>query len=266
MVLSVVAGYLAVGGVSGFFAGLLGIGGGIILVPALLWLLSANGYPAAYVFQAALATSMATILFTAISSLRAHHARGTVVWPIVHVFTPGVLLGASLGSALARYVPVFGLTVFFCIFVLCVALQMGLNLKPRPGRSLPRRAAQMGVAAVIGAVSALVAVGGGAMTVPFLVWCNVPIQRAIGTSAAIGLPIAIGGTVGYVINGWQIQDLPSGSVGFVFLPALLWTVLASALTAPLGARVVAWLPVGVLKRVFAVLLLGVAVYTIARLR
>ncbi|MFN3988021.1 MAG: sulfite exporter TauE/SafE family protein [Rhodocyclaceae bacterium] len=263
--LSAALGYLAVGGVSGFFAGLLGIGGGIILVPALVWLLAANGYPAEYVFQAALGTSMATILFTAASSLRAHHAHGAVIWPILRVFAPGVLVGAMLGSVLARYVPVVGLTIFFCTFLLFVALQMGLDFKPRPGRDLPAWPGQFGVATGIGVVSALVAVGGGAMTVPFLVWCNVPIRRAIGTSAAVGLPIAVGGSLGYVVNGLSIPSLPSGSLGFVFLPALLWTVLASALTAPLGAWAVARLPAQVLKRIFAVLLIGVAIYMAMRL-
>ena len=263
--LSTVMGYLAVGAVSGFFAGLLGIGGGIVLVPALVWLLAGNGYPAEFVFQAALGTSMATILFTAASSLRAHHARGAVMWPIVRIFAPGVLIGALFGSVLVRHIPTFSLTVVFCAFLLFVALQMGLELKPRAGRLLPAWPGLLAVAGGIGVMSSLVAVGGGAMTVPFLVWCNVSIRHAIGTSAAVGLPIAVGGSLGYVIGGWPIASLPAGSLGFVYLPALLWTVLASALTAPLGARAVAKLPARVLRRIFALLLIGVAVYMLSRL-
>jgi uncharacterized membrane protein YfcA len=258
MSLATVAGYLAIGGVSGFFAGLLGIGGGIILVPALLVALGAAGFPPALIFQAALGTSMATILFTAASSLRSHHAYGAVRWPVVRNFAPGVLLGTGLGSVVARHVPTGGLTVFFCLFLIFMAVQMGLGLKPKPGRVLPGWMGQSAAALGIGLVSSLVAIGGGAMTVPFLVWCNVPVRQAIGTSAAVGLPIAFGGTLGYMINGWFVAGLPEGSIGFVYLPALAWTVLASALTAPVGARAANRLPGVLLRRVFAGLLLLVA--------
>lgn len=253
------AGYLAIGSVSGFFAGLLGIGGGIILVPALLVVFQATGFPEAYMFQTALGTSMATIVLTALSSLRAHHARGAVRWPVVLNFTPGVLLGTALGTFIVRHVSTEALTLVFASFVLFVALQMGVGFTPSPGRSLPGRAGQILAASIIGMISALVAVGGGAMTVPFLLWRRVPVREAIGTSAAVGLPIALGGTLGYVINGWTVEGLPSGSLGFVYLPALVWTMIAAALSAPLGARAAHRLPGRTLRRVFAVVLAIIAV-------
>jgi uncharacterized membrane protein YfcA len=253
-----VAGYLAIGSVSGFFAGLLGIGGGIILVPALLLVLEATGFPAERMFQTALGTSMATILLTSLSSLRAHHARGAVRWPVVINFTPGVLLGTALGTLIARHVSTEGLTMFFACFVLFVALQMGLGFTPGPGRALPGRPGQILVASGIGVLSALVAIGGGAMTVPFLLWCNTPVREAIGTSAAVGFPIAFGGTLGYIINGWTVPGLPTGSLGFVYLPALVWTMIAAGLLAPLGARAAHHLPGRTLRRVFAVMLALIA--------
>ena len=253
-----VGGYLLIGTVSGFFAGLLGIGGGIILVPALLVAFGFAGFPQAVIFQVALGTSMATILFTALSSLRSHHQHGAVLWAVVRNFTPGVLVGTALGTLIARHVSTPGLTAFFALFLIAVAIQLGLGLKPKPGRILPGRLGQAVAGTVIGIVSALAAVGGGAMTVPFLTWCNVPIRNSIGTAAAVGFPIALGGTVGYIVNGWTAAALPAGSLGFVYLPALLWTVLAGMLTAPLGARAAHVLPAATLRRVFAALLLIVA--------
>lgn len=258
MSLTLIPIYLLIGCASGFFAGLLGIGGGIILVPALLLAFGLEGFPPQFIFQAALGTSMATILFTAVASLRSHHRHNSVMWPVVRSFTPGVLAGTALGTLIARHVPTAGLTAFFALFLILVAAQMGLGVRAKAGRVLP---GSFGVALVgvgIGVVSALAAVGGGAMTVPFLSWCNCDIRKAIGTAAAVGFPIAVGGTLGYVINGWTAGGLPEGSLGFVYLPALVWTVLAGALMAPLGARATSVLPALVLRRIFAVLLIIVA--------
>jgi uncharacterized membrane protein YfcA len=260
-----VGSYLAIGSVSGFFAGLLGIGGGIILVPALLVAFGAADFPPSAIFQAALGTSMATILFTALSSLRSHHGHGAVMLPVVLNFTPGVLAGTALGTVIARHVPTAGLTAFFSLFLIAVAVQLGLGIRPKAGRMLPGRAGQGLAGLVIGVVSALAAVGGGAMTVPFLSWCNCPIRKAIGTAAAVGFPIALGGTLGYIVNGWDVAALPAGRLGFVYLPALLWTVLAGVVTAPFGARAAHVLPALVLRRVFAVLLLLVAAKMLANL-
>ncbi|MFZ5511463.1 MAG: sulfite exporter TauE/SafE family protein [Pseudomonadota bacterium] len=243
--------YLGVGAVAGFFAGLLGIGGGIVMVPVLALLFELGGMPRDYIFQLALGTSMAAILFSSLASLRAHHRHGAVIWSVVGRITPGILLGTALGTALARHVPTRSLALFFAAFVVFVALQMTLNFRPTPSRSLPGPMGLTAVGVGIGIVSSLVAIGGGAMTVPFLTWCNVRVRDAIGTSAAVGFPIALGGTVGYIANGLTAPGLPGGSLGFIYLPALVWILAASVFAAPLGARTAHRLPVATLKRIFA---------------
>lgn len=247
--------YLLTGAVAGFFAGLLGVGGGVVVVPMLTVLFTWQGFPAREVVHLALGTSMATILFTSMSSLRAHHAHHAVLWPVVRDLTPGVLFGTLLGAQLAGRISSQALSIFFVSFMILVAIQMIANLRPKPSRSLPGRAGLGVTGTLIGGVASLAAMGGGALTVPYLIWCNVRPHSAIGTSAAVGLPIAIGGTLGYVWNGWGHPDLPTGSLGFVFLPALGIILVASVLTAQVGARLAHRLPIKVLKRAFAGLLL-----------
>jgi uncharacterized membrane protein YfcA len=251
--------YIGLGLFTGFSAGLLGIGGGLVMVPALTMMFAAQpGFPADEALHMALGTSMATIVFTALSSLRTHHQHGAVLWKVVRQITPGILVGTLLGTLFASRISAKPLAIFFTGFVCFVALQMVLNLKPRPSRQLPETAGVFAVGIGIGSISALVAIGGGAFTVPFLTWCNVRIQKAIGTSAAVGFPIAVGGSLGYIYNGWGHADLPASSLGFVYLPALAWLIPPSMLMAPLGARLAHRLPVATLKRVFAGLLIALA--------
>lgn len=250
--------YLLTGAVAGFFAGLLGVGGGVIVVPVLGMLFVGLGFPADEVLHLALGTSMAAILFTSVSSLRAHHAHGAVLWPALRGLTPGVLAGTLFGAQLAARISSRALAIFFVVFMLFVAVQMLANFRPPPSRRLPGRLGLAATGLGIGAVSSLAAIGGGALTVPFLIWCNVRPHSAIGTSAAVGLPIAIGGSIGYVWNGWGHAGLPPGSLGFIYLPALGCILAASVLTAPLGARLAHRLPVRTLKRVFAGLLVLLA--------
>ncbi|MCG2575619.1 sulfite exporter TauE/SafE family protein [Dechloromonas sp. XY25] len=253
--LAAIAAYLLTGAVAGFFAGLLGVGGGVVVVPVLTMVFAAQGFPANEVLHLALGTSMATILFTSLSSLRAHHAHQAVLWPVMRRLTPGILAGTLLGAQLAARISSRALSIFFVAFMLMVAFQMVANLRPKPTRSLPGRAGLGVVGGLIGAIASLAAMGGGALTVPYLIWCNVRPHQAIGTSAAVGLPIALGGTVGYVWNGWPHPELPAGSLGFVYLPALAVILLASVMMAPMGARLAHRLPIKVLKRIFAGLLL-----------
>ncbi len=248
-------GYLALGAVAGFFAGLLGVGGGAIMVPVLALMFAAQGFPEVHLMHLALGTSLAAIIFTSISSLRAHHRHGAVIWPIVRAIAPGIVVGTLAGAQVAAKVPTRPLAIFFAIFIGYVAVQMLLNIKPKPSRELPGRAGMFGVGAFIGGISALVAIGGGSLSVPFMAWCNVKMHNAIGTSAAIGLPIALAGTAGYLIGGYGATQLPPGSVGFIYLPALVACVVTSMLLAPLGARVAHTLPVATLKKVFALVLI-----------
>ena len=250
--------YLLTGACAGFFAGLLGVGGGVIVVPILGMLFAGLGFPADEVLHLALGTSMAAILFTSLSSLRAHHAHGAVLWPALRGLTPGVLAGTLFGAQLAARISSRALAILFVGFMFFVAAQMLANFRPPPSRRLPGRLGLAAAGLGIGAVSSLTAIGGGALTVPFLIWCNVRPHTAIGTSAAVGMPIAIGGSIGYVWNGWGHAGLPQGSIGFIYLPALGCILAASVLTAPLGARLAHRLPVRTLKRVFAGLLVLLA--------
>jgi uncharacterized membrane protein YfcA len=247
--------YLATGIFAGFLAGLLGVGGGLVIVPVLAFIFAAQGFPAAQVMHLALGTSLASIMFTSISSLRAHHAHGAVNWLVVRGITPGIVAGTLLGTVLAAQLSSNFLKGFFVLFVYYVAAQMLLNIKPRPSRQLPGWGGMFGAGGVIGGISSLVGIGGGTLSVPFMTWCNVKMHQAIGTSAAIGFPIAAAGAVGYVLNGLGANGLPEYSLGFIYLPALAGLVLASVLTAPLGARLAHRLPVPQLKKVFAALLI-----------
>lgn len=243
--------YLGLGAVAGLFAGLLGIGGGIVMVPALALLFAAQGFPATHLMHLALGTAMATIIFTSLASLRAHHARDAVLWPVVKRLSAGIVIGALLGAQLAAQLPTRPLAIIFTIFMTYVAAQLLLDRKPRPSRELPGPLGLFGTGVGIGGLSALVSIGGGSLVVPFLVACNVRMHQAIGTSAATGLPIALAGTAGYILAAHGAGDLPAGSFGFIHLPALIGTAGASVLFAPLGAKLAHRLPVAALKKIFA---------------
>lgn len=250
--------YIGLGLFTGFFAGLLGIGGGSLMVPVLVMFFTAQGFPGGEVMHLALGTSMAAIFFTSIASVRAHHRHGAVIWPIVFKIAPGIILGTVLGTRIASLVPTKALGLIFTVFIAYVSVQMIINFKPQPHRDMPGMIGTGLVGAFIGGISCLVAIGGGVLSVPFMTWCNVRMQNAIGTSAAIGFPIALGGALGYIWNGWSVANLPAGSLGFVYVPAVIGVVVASVLTAPLGARQTHQMPVKTLKRIFAVILLALA--------
>lgn len=252
--LEVVALYLAVGAVAGVLAGLLGIGGGLVIVPMLVFCLELQKQPQELIMHLALGTSMASIMFTSVSSFMAHHRRGAVDWSVVRRIVAGILVGAFLGAYVAAWLSTEALKIFFVIFLYYVCYQMLTGKKPKASRQMPGPAGMFGAGGVIGAVSSLVGIGGGTLSVPFMVWHNIPIHRAIGTSAAIGFPIAVAGTVGYVVNGWGLPTLPPYSLGYVSLTALVSIAVMSVLTAPLGVRLAHSLPVDRLKRVFAVVL------------
>jgi uncharacterized membrane protein YfcA len=251
-------GYLATGAVVGFFAGMLGIGGGALMVPLLVWLFEAQQLPREQVLHLAVGTGMATILFTSVSSMRAHAARGAVRWDIVRAIAPGILIGGLAGSAVAAVVPQRLFAALFVATVYAAAINIFLDRKPNPSRTLPGRLGIFGVGAAISGVSAFAAVGGAFMAVPFMVWCNVPMLHAIGTAAAIGFPIAAAGSVGYITSGLLAGGLPEWSLGYVYLPALAGVTVASMLMAPVGAAVAHRLPTRLLRRVFAVLMFSVA--------
>ncbi len=251
--------YLLTGAFVGFFAGLLGIGGGLIIVPVLISIFTAQDFPPDRIIHLALGTTMATIIFTSAASLHTHHQHRAVDWQIVKNITPGIFLGTFSGAALASSMTGQLLSIIFVIFIFYAATQMLLQFRPNPIFQLPGKTGLFFVGSVIGALSSLVAIGGGLLSVPFLTLCNVKLQHAIGTAAAIGFPIALAGTVGYIANGYiQSEILPKYSLGYVYLPALAWLVLASMLTAPLGARLTHSTKTAILRTIFVVLLYSLA--------
>ncbi len=246
--------YFGVGAVAGGLAGLLGVGGGVVIVPMLMYCFTLQHVSYDQIMHLALGTSLASIMFTSIASFMAHHRRGAVHWDIVRRIAVGILLGTFLGSCLAAKLSTVFLSIFFVAFLFYVALEMIMDRKPNESRHLPGTLGMFGVGNVIGAVSSFVGIGGGLLSVPFMIWCNIPVHHAIGTSAAIGFPIALAGAIGYVYAGFHAPHLPDYSLGFVYLPGLAGIVCASVFTAPLGAQLAHRLPMKRLKQVFAALL------------
>lgn len=251
---------LCLGTFSGFMAGLLGVGGGMIIVPFLTAIFTWQGLVAPeYIVHSAIATAMATIVFTSLSSMRAHHKRGGVIWSIVLQFTPGIIVGGFLsGTVIFRWLDMAWLSLVFALFVYYSAYNMLRNKKPKPSRQLPGPLGMAGMGVVIGLISGLVGAGGGFLSVPFMVWSNVPIKNAVSTSAAIGFPIAVANSIAYIIGGWSLLGISDGMIGYLYWPALLVLILMSTIFAPIGAKYAHSLPVDKLKKIFACLLFVVA--------
>jgi uncharacterized membrane protein YfcA len=256
-----IAELLLLGSATGFLAGLLGIGGGMLLVPFLTMILAHRGVPADLAVKMAIATSMSTILFTSLSSVRAHHKRGAVRWDLVRGLAPGIVIGGLLaGAGVFALLKGAWLAIFFALFVGFSATQMLRNKKPAASRQMPGLAGQLAAGGVIGFLSGLVGAGGGFVSVPFMTWCNVKIHNAVATSAALGFPIALANTLGYVIGGWSLPPALPGATGYLYLPALIVVASISVLLAPLGARTAHAMNIAQLKRVFAALLYALAGY------
>ena len=246
---------------TGFLAGLLGIGGGMLMVPFVTIIMSNRGVAPDLAVKMAIATSMATIMFTSVSSVWAHHKRGAVRWDIVKRLSPGIVAGSLVGS-LGIFALLKGayLAIFFGLFVGFSATQMFLDKKPEPSRHLPGTSGLLAAGSLIGFLSGLVGAGGAFISVPFMTWCNVAIRNAVATSAALGFPIAVANVFGYIISGFSVQNLPAGAFGYIWLPALAVIAVCSFLMAPLGAKAAHTLPIGKLKRIFASILYVLAVY------
>lgn len=260
MDISLIAGLLVLGAAVGFAAGLLGIGGGMLLVPFMTMILTAKAFPEEHVIHMAIATSLATIMFTSLSSVRAHHARGALRWDIVKLLAPGILLGSWIGPWIGAQMNASALALSFAVFVAFSATQMLLDKKPSASRDLPGTPGMFAAGGMIGTLAGLVGAGGGFVSVPFMTWCNVKIHNAVATSAALGFPIALAGTLSNIYFGMHEASLPSGTLGFIYLPALLVISLASVTTAPLGAKIAHNLPVKTLKKIFAFILFALAAY------
>ena len=252
------AAYAACGAVVGFLAGLLGIGGGMTLVPILSVLFVAQSMTPDHTVHLALGTAMASIVFTSTASVREHHRHAAVDWDVVKRMVPGMLFGALISTIASGWIPQRTLALAFAVIVYAGATQIFLGTKPGAHAAMPGAGVVFVVGTIIGVIAGLVSAGGTFLTVPFMLYCGVRMHTAIGTGAAIGIPVAIMGTIGYVISGWRVENLPPWSLGFVFLPALALLVAASVITAPMGARAAHKLPVQTLRRVFALLLYALA--------
>jgi uncharacterized membrane protein YfcA len=250
---------LLVGAVAGTLAGLLGIGGGLIIVPALAFTLGASRFPPDAVMHVAVATSLATIVFTSISSAAAHHRRGAVQWRKAGYLTPGIVVGAVIGAAVAARLPTDTLRIVFGIFECLVAVHLLRGLAPGTGSAAVRPAVFVGAGGVIGGLSTILGIGGGVLTVPFLTWAGLEMRTAVATSSVCGVPIALAGTGAMIVAGLGAEGLPVGATGYVYWPAALAIALTSVVLAPFGAHLAHTLPVGLLRRMFAGLLLLIGI-------
>jgi len=251
--------YLAVGVFVGFFAGLLGIGGGSVMVPILSLTFASQGFSSDHVVHMALATSMATIIPGGVASAWTHHRHKAVNWLVVKQMLPGILVGTFSGAVIAHFSSTAFLKSFFVAFICFLALQLLFDFKPKARTSLPGAGVMFALGAVMGVISSFAGIGGAVLSIAFLGWCNIRMHEAIGTAAAIGVPLAIAGTIGFIVTGLFDHDLPPWSVGYVYLPAFVGIAITSFAIAPLGAKLAHRMPVAVLRRVFVVFLVGLAI-------
>ncbi len=251
--------YLMLGAVAGTLSGLFGIGGGLVVVPVLIAAFDWMGWNSDVYIHLAIGTSLATIVITSASAIRAHHQRGNVLWPVVRQFTPAVIVGAYLGGMLADVVPASALATLLGAFMIVMAAQMAFTLNLQAGRPLPGRLGLWLSGSAIGGLSAMVGIGGASLSVPFFRYCSIAIHQAVGTSATLTLPIALAGVSSFIIHGWHVAERPSWCLGYVYLPAFLGIVLASSQFVRLGAALGARLPQHWLQRAFAIFLLFMGV-------
>jgi len=252
--------FLALGVLVGFLAGLLGIGGGFTIVPVLVEVFTHEGVRTEHLLPLAIGTSAATIVFTAFASTRAHHKRGAVAWPIVWAMAPGLVVGSLVGAQVVSLLPMRVMAAIFGSFTWLTSWQMVRVRTPHPTRELPGKLPLFAMGSLIGLVAGMVGTGGAFLAVPFMTRCNLKLHAAVATSAAIGIPVAIASTIGFMLAGWGKADLPAYAVGYVYLPALVGIVVTSTLLAPVGARVAHALPVAKLRYVFATMLFFLGAY------
>ncbi|PCJ31589.1 MAG: hypothetical protein COA99_17090 [Moraxellaceae bacterium] len=251
--------YPVLGMFAGLIGGLLGVGGGLIVVPVLIFAFTALDFSDAVLTHMAVGTSLATIILTSYGSVRQHHLKGAVRWDLLGWLAIGLVVGALVGAEVAGVLKGRSLQLIFGCFALLMAAQMGLGLKPNPKRGLPGKVGLIVSGTFIGSVSSLFGIGGGSLTVPFLTWCNVKMQEAVGTSSAGGMPIAIAGALGFVLSGWNMPMRPEWSLGYVYLPAFIGIGITSLVFAQVGAKFAHRLPAATLKKIFSLLLVVVGV-------
>ncbi len=265
MDLALIPVFIIIGCVVGFIAGLLGIGGGLTMIPMLTLLFTYEQFPPNDVLHIAVATSMATIVFTSIASVRAHNQHRAVLWPVFWSLAPGILIGSLVGPQIVSGMSTRLLSGVFVLFASYTGARLIRNTLPKPTRELPGTFGLWIVGAAIGVISSMVGAGGGFISVPFMTACNVRLQNAVATSAALGLPIAVAGTAGFLIAGFRHPGLPPYTVGYVYLPALIAIVSASVVVAPIGVRMAHRWPAAQLRHAFAALMFVIAAFFLWKL-
>lgn len=251
--------YLVLGGFAGTLAGLFGVGGGMIIVPVLVYSFALQGFAPEVLTHMAVGTSLATIVFTSVNAVRAHHRLGAVRWPLFVWMTLGIVVGSVFGALTASYISGPVLQKIIGVFAIGVAIQMAFKLQPKAALDVPGKPTLTLAGGVIGWASAIFGIGGGSLTVPFLVWRSVPMQQAVATSSACGMPIALAGAASFIWTGWSAAPLPEWSLGYIYLPAMVGIAATSMLFAGFGARLAHRLSQTLLKRLFALLLLCVGI-------
>ncbi len=252
--------FVALGAVSGLLAGTFGIGGGLVVVPALVSVFALTGVDESVRMHLAIGTSLASIVLTSLTSVLAHHRRGAVIWRVVAALAPGVLVGGFLGAFVADALPYSGLKRIFALLVVGIAVYVMMDRQPDAQRPLPAKPGMFASGCIIGCLSALGGIGGGLLTGPFLLWCKVAIRNAVATAAAVTLPVATAGALGFMMTGLNATDLPGRATGYIFWPAVAGIAISSVLVAPFGVRIAHAIPVGGLRRAFAILLASVGIY------
>lgn len=252
-------GYPILGACVSLIAGLFGIGGGFVIVPVLYVLFTYQGFPYEHLMHVVLGTTMMSMIVTSITAANAHRKLGNVDWSIVRVMGIGLAIGSVGGSSIASLLPTVVLSICFGVIVFMVALYMISDAKPKPTRQLPSSFAQFSTSIVFGILAALVGATGGFIITPYLAWHNIQMKKAIGAAAAIGVPVAITGTIGYLVAGLSAHNLPPLTIGFVNVPALLGIVSCSSLFVSTGAKIASNLDGDKMKRIFGWYLLVVSI-------
>lgn len=245
--------FLLLGSFVGVIAGLFGIGGGGIIVPILTAIFLSHGLDERSVVHTALGTSMAIIIITSLSSIKAQQKKRAIVWEIVKLMAPGILIGTFLVTFIASKLDSFYLSIIFAVFMFFMSIHMFIGKKPKAESKVFSNKTHFFSGAIIGGLSSLVSIGGGILSVPYLLIQNIDIKKAIATSSAIGLPIALSGTIGYIVNGWDNTSMETLTIGYVNIVAFACVAVASFLTAPIGVMLVHKINVDIMKKLFSVL-------------
>ncbi len=251
--------YPLLGVIVSLIAGMFGVGGGLVLVPALYMLLSLQNFPHVHIMHIALGTTMMSMIVTSLVSMNAHRKLGNIDWSIAKTMAIGLVIGSMIGPMIASRLPTKQLTLIFACIVIAAGINLVLNIKPKPTRQLPPTIWQLFICVIFGIIAALTAATGGFIVTPYLAWHNVPMKRAIGTTSAVGVPVAIGGALSYFASGFSTPNLPPLTYGFVYLPALLGIICCSSIFVSKGARLVSNLDGDKVKRIFGGYLLLVAI-------